>query len=613
MAFEPFNSVGGYTSGIPPVPVIDSNGNFTSNVLTSGNVVANVIRGSSFLFSNGQPLTAIAAGSNTQVQFNNNGLLGASPNFSFNSTTNLLNVSNLSVSGLTNLGQVGNITISGGVAGYVLSTDGLGNLSWVNQSGGNGNGNPGGGNRAVQFNDDETFGGNSYFTYNKDTSTLQVNNIIATNLTGTLLTGNQLNITAVGNLANLTMANGGNIENANWVIADYFMGNAHNLYFIPGANVQGPVTSAGYAAVAAVAATVTNNNQPNITSTGTLSTLTVSGNVNLGDLANVKIFGGTPGYVISTDGNGNLSWSAGGGGGNGSPGGANTQIQYNDNGTFGGNAGFTFNELTGSMNVPGNLTVAGNIIGIVSNAAYATNAGTAVAATLATNVLGAAQPNITSLGTLTTLTVNGTTNLGNVGNVKITGGSANYYLQTDGAGNLNWVPGAGGGGNPGGSNTQIQYNDSGAFNGTPNLTWDESSNTMQVAGHLIANTFQMGSGAYTFSNSFVYFATTASTSVDQIIWDIPIADVNGIDFNIFGTCGTQNATQSAKISVLARGNTVVYNEYAGLSINGGVASFSVGYVPGNIITPASIALKVTPDFADITEYNMQIIVYSDYP
>lgn len=359
MAFEPFNSVGGYTTGIPPVPVIDENGNFISNVLTSGNVVANVIRGTTFLFSNGVPLTSIASGSNTQIQYNNNGLLGASPNFTFNSTTSLLNVSNLSVSGLTNLGQVGNITIAGGVAGYVLSTDGLGNLSWVNQSGGNGgNGNPGGANRAVQFNDDETFGGNSFFTYNKDTSTLAVNNIVSTNLTGTLLTGNQPNITNVGNLANLTMANGGNIENANWVIADYFMGNAHNLYFIPGANVEGPVNSAGYAAVAAVAATVTNNNQPNITSLGTLSNLTVNGISNLGNIGNVKIYGGTSGYVIKTDGNGNLSFAPDSGAGNGSPGGANSTLQFNDNGIFGGSSNLTFDSSTNVLTVNGNLALA---------------------------------------------------------------------------------------------------------------------------------------------------------------------------------------------------------------------------------------------------------------
>ncbi len=97
------------------------------------------------------------------------------------------------------------------------------------------------------------------------------------------------------------------------------------------------------------------------------------------NIANVHIYDGVNGYVLQTDGTGNLSWTAqtGNGGGNGTPGGANTQIQYNDSGSFGGNAGFTFNEVDGNVNMPSNLIVAGNIIGNASNANYANFAGTA--------------------------------------------------------------------------------------------------------------------------------------------------------------------------------------------------------------------------------------------
>lgn len=38
MAADAFNSAGGYTVNIPPIPVIDSNGNITSNRATLGNV-----------------------------------------------------------------------------------------------------------------------------------------------------------------------------------------------------------------------------------------------------------------------------------------------------------------------------------------------------------------------------------------------------------------------------------------------------------------------------------------------------------------------------------------------------------------------------------------------
>lgn len=45
--------------------------------------------------------------------------------------------------------------------------------------------------------------------------------------------------------------------------------------------------------------------------------------------------------------------------------------------------------------------------------------------------------------------------------------------------------GGGGGGTPGGSNTQIQFNDSGSFGGSSNLTWDGS--TLQVSGGIGSN------------------------------------------------------------------------------------------------------------------------------
>ena len=167
---------------------------------------------------------------------------------------------------------------------------------------------------------------------------------------------------------------------------------------------------------------------PNVTWDGT--------NLNLGDVSNIKIDGGTNGFVLQTDGAGNLNWTQQTGGtGNGTPGGANTQIQFNDEGSFGGNAGFTFNKVTGviSGNGAGLTNInASNVFGTVANAAFATQAGVANTANISNvansvagaNVIGQvanalvagtvytnAQPNITSIGTLTSLTVEGTTSI----------------------------------------------------------------------------------------------------------------------------------------------------------------------------------------------------------
>jgi len=84
------------------------------------------------------------------------------------------------------------------------------------------------------------------------------------------------------------------------------------------------------------------------------------GNLTIG-VANLHITGGTNGYVLQTDGNGGLSWTAQtGGSGNGTTGGANTQVQFNDAGNFGGSAAFTFTKTSNVLTVSGNIS-AGNI------------------------------------------------------------------------------------------------------------------------------------------------------------------------------------------------------------------------------------------------------------
>ena len=81
------------------------------------------------------------------------------------------------------------------------------------------------------------------------------------------------------------------------------------------------------------------------------------GNITI-DVANLHITGGSNGYVLQTDGTGNLTWTAQTGGtGNGVPGGANTQIQYNDAGAFGATAGFTFDNTSNALSVPGSINL----------------------------------------------------------------------------------------------------------------------------------------------------------------------------------------------------------------------------------------------------------------
>ena len=61
---------------------------------------------------------------------------------------------------------------------------------------------------------------------------------------------------------------------------------------------------------------------------------------------------GTIGQVLTTDGAGGLSFTTvSGGGGSGTPGGSATQVQFNDSGSFGGDAGMTYNKTSNALTV----------------------------------------------------------------------------------------------------------------------------------------------------------------------------------------------------------------------------------------------------------------------
>lgn len=66
----------------------------------------------------------------------------------------------------------------------------------------------------------------------------------------------------------------------------------------------------------------------------------------------------TSGYVLSWNGT-DYAWVAQSGGGSGTPGGATTQVQFNNSGAFAGDSTFTFDSATNTLTVQ-NLTVTGS-------------------------------------------------------------------------------------------------------------------------------------------------------------------------------------------------------------------------------------------------------------
>jgi phage tail protein X len=214
--------------------------------------------------------------------------------------------------GEINLGNVANITITGGAIGYVLETDGVGNLSWTPKS----------------------------------TITAYISAVTKAN--PGVVTTTQDNFFTEGTEVTITNVSGMTQLNGNSYYVNVLTSNTFSLYSDSGLTT--PVDTTGY------------------------TTYTSGGRV----IASV------------------------GGAGTSAAGGSNTTIQFNDNNVIQGNAGFTFNKITGAVAIPGNVTAAnltaGNVIG------------TFVTGTLTTN----AQPNVTSVGTLSSLTVSANVSPGGI-------------------------------------------------------------------------------------------------------------------------------------------------------------------------------------------------------
>jgi hypothetical protein len=395
----------------------------------------------------------------------------------------------LSVSGNANVGNLGTgglIIATGNITGGNLISNGIitatGNVTAPNFIGnvvGNISGNlsVNGSNTQVIFNDSGLANANAGFTFDKTTGLVSVtgnitaNNVSGTLVTGTLTTAAQPNITSTGTLASLSVtanANVGNLGTGGLITAT---GN------ITGGNIIGTL----------VTGTLTTAAQPNVTSVGTLAGLTVAGSIvpsanvtyDLGNATNSfrdlylsgttiyigtsTITANTSGVTINTPNAAPVVLK---------PAGANTQVQYNDDGAFGGNPGMIFNELTSTL---------------TANNFVATS----------------------------------TANLGAVGNLTITGGSNGQVLTTNGSNVLSWTTVSGGNvGSYGDSNvvTLLSSFGSNSISTTGNVTAKYLINSVQT-GITAAGTVQ---GNATVLGNTINIVTTV-TSGTGVILPSPIA------------------------------------------------------------------------------------------
>jgi hypothetical protein len=353
---------------------------------------------------------------------------------------NLTVANDLTVAGESNLNDVGNVIIAGGSDGQYLQTDGTGNLSWTTVildgfSNGSSNGSIPVADGPINF----SVNGNPDILVVTDTG-VDVTGIANVSgdleVTGTANVGDNLNVANTANIGdNLNVANTANIGanltvgedlivyglsylndvssvtitggdpdqylqtdgtgNLSWttvVVAGFSNGTSNGSIPVADGNINFSVN--GNTNILVI-----NDTGANITGTANIDgNLVVTGESNLNEVSNVIITGGVNGQFLETDGTGNLAW---------------TTVVVN---------GFSNGTSNGSIpvaNGPINFSVNGNSDILVINDTGANIIGTA-------NIDG-------------NLVVTGESDLNDVSNVIITGGSNLQYLQTDGTGNLRWT------------------------------------------------------------------------------------------------------------------------------------------------------------------------------
>jgi len=309
------------------------------------------------------------------------------------------------------------------------------------------------------------------------------------------------------------------------ISANYFIGNGSTLTNITGANITGNVSSAVQSHYANIANSVSGTNV-----SGNVTSAVQSHYANIANSVTFANVSGTPttlgGYGI-TDAYSNTNTAAYLT--------ANPQTgTYSNTNTAAYLTIYTGNLTAGNINLSFTTTSTANLGNSVTanfftgSGAYLTSVIAVTAGTVTTN----AQPHITSVGTLSNLIVgnatanttfgNGTitatgnisftganVSLGSVSSLKITGGTAGYFLSTDGAGGLSWGAANGGGGaSVSGSNTQIQFNDGGVLGANANLSFDKNTKTLTVDKAIHINGANLGSNV-----SNIYVGGGGSTQI----------------------------------------------------------------------------------------------------
>jgi hypothetical protein len=387
------------------------------------------------------------------------------------------------------------------------------------------------------------------------------------------------------------------------------------------------------AAQAVLAQTVTNAAQPNITSTGTLTNVVVSGNAtvngnitsngtayvgnlsttglasittlsvgataNLGAVGNVTITGGTAGQVLSTNGNGVLSW-------------ASDATSY-------GNSNVAAYLPTYTGNIGGNVVTANLFAGNgtnLTNIAGANVSGFVPNANVANTAFAVAAANVSGLGNIATINLNGNNQTWLAGN----GVFANIAVPT--VGNIATI-------NLDGNSSNVLRGD-GTFATDANSSYGNSnvvslmtafgSNTITTTGNvsvgnIIGNGQALTGIAGANVSGFVPNANVANTAIAiagaNVSGFVPNANVANTAFAVaaanvsgLGNIATINLTGSTSNVLYGNG---VFAAIAGGGANTGNVTFSDQVVMGTGSNDGSGGLYLAPGNNSIANSAVQYL------
>ncbi len=298
-----------------------------------------------------------------------------------------------------------------------------------------------------------------------------------------------------------------------------------------------------------------------IVGTGTVDFVS-SGNISLGNVGNIHISGGSAGYVLSTNGSGNLSWVAQTGGG-----GAASVITVDD---FTGNGVQTSFPLSVTPSSIDNTTV--NYNGVIQLRTSYTLSGA--------NVVFSSAPAANSSIEVTTIS-------------PVLAGAA-------------------------GNSTQVQYNTGGNLDASNAFTFDSASNVLSVVGN-ISGTYFIGNGSlltgisagssYSNANVAAYLAsgtdssniiTTANVTGGNVLTGGVISATGNITGgNILGGANVNATTHtgttvsvSANVTggnILTGGVISATGTVTGSSLLGSVVSASANITGGNVLTAGIVS------------------------